>query len=151
MTDDSSRPSATSDSAIPSAWTFFRQWLKNPRATAALTPSGRQLTRQMIAQIPVGARHIVELGAGTGVFTRALIEHGVAPNQLLIVELNGELARLLQHQFPASPVVNGDACDLAGIVSRTRFADTGSVDAVISGLGFLSMPRSLRRLLRCPV
>jgi len=145
MTDDSSRPSATSDSAIPSAWTFFRQWLKNPRATAALTPSGRQLTRQMIAQIPVGARHIVELGAGTGVFTRALIEHGVAPNQLLIVELNGELARLLQHQFPASPVVNGDACDLAGIVSRTRFADTGSVDAVISGLGFLSMPRSLQK------
>lgn len=145
MTDDSSRPSATSAQAIPGAWTFFRQWLKNPRATAALTPSGRQLTRQMIAQLPVGARRIVELGAGTGVFTRALIEQGVVPDDLLIVELNGELARLLQHQFPRSTVVNGDACDLVGIVSRNGFSAAGGVDAVISGLGFLAMPRTLQK------
>ncbi|MEO7430955.1 MAG: phospholipid methyltransferase [Dokdonella sp.] len=145
MTDDSSGPKATSVPVVPGAWTFFRQWLKNPRATAALTPSGRQLTRQMIAQLPDGARRIVELGAGTGVFTRALIENGVAPDELLIVELNNELARLLQHQFPRSTVVNGDASDLQGIVSRSGFGAAGGVDAVISGLGFLAMPRSLQK------
>lgn len=145
MTDDPSGPNATSAPVVPGAWTFFRQWLKNPRATAALTPSGRQLTRQMIAQLPVGARRIVELGAGTGVFTRALIENGVAPDELLIVELNSELARLLRHQFPGSTVVNGDASDLAGIVSRNGFTAAGGVDAVISGLGFLAMPRSLQK------
>jgi phospholipid N-methyltransferase len=145
MNDDSSRSSPTATGATPGAWTFFRQWLKNPRAMAAFAPSGRQLTRQMMAQIPVGARHIVELGAGTGVFTRALLEQGIAESQLLVVELNKELARLLQRQFPSSLVVNGDACDLAGIVARSGFARAGSVDAVISGLGFLAMPRVLQK------
>jgi phospholipid N-methyltransferase len=145
MSDDSSRPSPTAAGATPGAWTFFRQWLKNPRAIAALAPSGRQLARQMVAQVPVGARRIVELGAGTGVFTRALLEHGIASNELLVVELNDELARLLQQQFPHSLVVNGDACDLSGIVARSGFVDTGSVDAVVSGLGFLAMPRALQK------
>lgn len=144
MSDDSS-PGPTAAGTAPAAWTFFRQWLKNPRAMAALAPSGRQLTRQMVAQLPAGARRIVELGAGTGVFTRALLEQGIAPHELLVVELNEELARLLQQQFPQSPIVNGDACDLAGIVARHGFVDAGGVDAVISGLGFLAMPRSLQK------
>ena len=145
MSEDTRRPSSTAASTAPGAWTFFRQWLKNPRAMAALAPSGRQLTQRMVAQVPAGARRIVELGAGTGVFTRALLAHGIAANQLLVVELNEELAGLLQQQFPQSLVVNGDACDLSGIVARNQFAGSGGVDAVISGLGFLAMPRSLQK------
>lgn len=145
MTDDSSRSSPTAAGVVPSGWTFFRQWLKNPRAVAALAPSGRQLAGKMVAQLPVGARRIIELGAGTGVFTRALIECGIAASDLLVVELNEELARLLQHQFPQSLVVNGDACDLSGIVAGHQFASAGEVDAVISGLGFLPMPRTLQK------
>jgi len=129
----------------PAAWTFFRQWLKNPRAMASLAPSSKQLARQMVAQLPSGARRVIELGAGTGVFTRALIEHGIAPHELLVVELNEELHELLHKQFPASHVVHGDACDLAEIVRSSGFADGGSVDAVVSGLGFLAMPRDLQR------
>lgn len=142
---DHPSPGPTAAGAAPAAWTFFRQWLKNPRAMASFAPSGRQLTRLMVAQLPAGARHIVELGAGTGVFTHALLEQGIAPDELLVVELNEELARLLQQQFPRSAIVNGDACDLAGIVARQGFADAGGIDAVISGLGFLAMPRALQK------
>lgn len=127
------------------AWTFFRQWLKNPRAMASLSPSGRKLARKMVAQVPAHAQRVIELGAGTGVFTRALIEHGIAPHDLLVVELNDELSELLHRRFPDTRVVNGDARDLADIVARCAFAGEGGVDAVVSGLGFLAMPRALQR------
>ncbi|GAA0704224.1 class I SAM-dependent methyltransferase [Dokdonella soli] len=145
MSNDPTRPGMTAPDEIPAAWTFFRQWLKNPRAMAAFSPSGRQLARQMVAQLPVGAQRVVELGGGTGAFTRALIERGIAPRDLLVLELNGELYQLLRQRFPDAHVVNGDARDLAGIVGRTGFAGPSGVDAVISGLGFLAMPRQLQK------
>jgi phospholipid N-methyltransferase len=129
----------------PDVWTFFRQWLRNPRAMAALSPSSRQLARLMIDQLPSGARHIVELGGGTGVFTEALLEHGVEPDRLLVVELNEELHQLLSQRFTGVRVVCGDAQELRGIVSENGFARDGGVDAVVSGLGMLSMSRATQR------
>jgi phospholipid N-methyltransferase len=144
MNDETRRSDRSAQNESPAAWTFFRQWLKNPRAMASLAPSSRQLAAQMVAQLPEGARQIVELGAGTGVFTRALIDHGIAPERLLVVELNEELHALLRRRFPQSHVVHGDACDLADIAHSEGFA-AGGIDAVISGLGFLAMPRDLQK------
>src|ERR1700753_11338 len=86
-------------------WTFFRQWLKNPMAMAALSPSGQQLTRQMIAELPQDTRRVVDLGGGTGVFTRALLSHGIAADDLLVLELNDELFKHLRTRFPDAHVV----------------------------------------------
>ena len=130
-------------SAEPAAWTFFRQWLRNPRSMAALAPSGRQLTRAMMRQLPDDARCVVELGAGTGVFTQALLDRGVAPRDLVVVELNEELHALLCGRFPNAVIVNGDARDLRSIVQRAGI--THAVDAVVSGLGFLTMPREIQK------
>ena len=129
----------------PDAWTFFRQWLRNPRAMAALSPSSRQLAKLMIEQLPRGARHIIELGGGTGVFTQALLEHGIEPDRLLVVELNEELHQLLHQRFPAVRIVCGDAQELKTIVRDSAFAEDGGVDAVVSGLGMLSMSRATQR------
>lgn len=131
--------------SAPAAWTFFRQWLRNPRAMAAMSPSGRQLTNAMIAELPAGARRVVELGAGTGVFTRALLAHGIAEKDLLVVELNDELHALLHEQFPRAHVVHGNAMDLAVIARRAGFVADEAPDAAISGLGFLAMPREVQK------
>jgi phospholipid N-methyltransferase len=137
---------APSSSASGSqAWLFFRQWLKNPLGVASLAPSGAQLTGLMVAELPAAAGHVIELGAGTGVFTRAMLGSGVAPDRLLVVELNEELHAHLQAQFPGVHVVCGNACDLPKIVAEKDFAHTGQVDAIISGLGLLSMSRGLQR------
>ena len=141
MNDFTGRDGTLVSGELP-AWTFFRQWLKNPLAMASVSPSGRQLAREMVDQIPLHARRVVELGAGTGVFTQALLDHGIAARDLLVVELNAELHRLLERRFPGVGVVHGDAMDLCGIASRTGFARAGEVDAVVSGLGLLAMPRS---------
>jgi len=129
------------DSGPPVAWTFFRQWLKNPLGIAALSPSGRQLARQMIVELPHDARRVIELGGGTGVFTRALLGHGIARKDLMVLELNEALYQHLRTRFPEVHVVCGDARELKSIASKNGFLDDGLADAVISGLGLLSMSK----------
>ena len=137
------RPVADGDA--PAAWTFFRQWLKNPLGIAALSPSGRQLTRQMISELPHEAQRVVELGGGTGVFTRALLGHGIKPQDLLVLELNEALYQHLRTRFPDVHVVCGDARELKTIATADGFLDAGLADAVISGLGLLSMTRKTQQ------
>jgi phosphatidylethanolamine/phosphatidyl-N-methylethanolamine N-methyltransferase len=121
------------DAAI--AWTFFRQWLKAPLTTAAVSPSSKELAAEMLSQLPDGARKVIELGGGTGVFTEALLERGIAPENLLVFELNESLHQHLMQRFPQTRVVCADALSTARVVEREKFARAGEVDAVISGLG----------------
>jgi phosphatidylethanolamine/phosphatidyl-N-methylethanolamine N-methyltransferase len=136
---------AQRDTDRSSAWTFFRQWLKNPIKTASITPSGQQLAGMMVAELPPGARRVIELGGGTGVFTTALIEHGIVPDDLMVLELSSDFHAHLVRRFPKAHVVQGDARELAQLAASDGYAVRGPADAVISGLGMLSMPRQLQQ------
>ena len=124
--------------------TFLRQWLRDPVKMASVTPSGRQLARLMVAQLPEGCSRVVEIGAGTGAFTRALLDHGVAPSQLLVVEINPDLANFLRARFPGVTVACADACHLDTLAEEHGLLAEGKLDAVVSGLGMLSMNSGLR-------
>lgn len=125
--------------------TFFREWLRNPFAMAAVSPSGRQLASLMMEQLPEDAQRVIELGGGTGAFTRALLEHGIQPRNLIVVELNEALHHYLRERFPGVQVVRGDARGVHEIARRCGLGGGAKVDAVISGLGLLSMSRSSQR------
>ncbi|MGH8191379.1 MAG: class I SAM-dependent methyltransferase [Rhodanobacteraceae bacterium] len=129
---------------LHSIGTFLRQWLRDPVKTASVTPSGRQLARLMVAQLPAGNPRVVEIGAGTGVFTRALLKHGVAPSRLLVVEINPQLADFLRQRYPAVPIVCADARHLDALLDEHGVFANGNLDAVVSGLGLLSMNSALR-------
>jgi phosphatidylethanolamine/phosphatidyl-N-methylethanolamine N-methyltransferase len=133
--------------ATPAGWTFFRQWLKNPREVAAISPSSRQLARQMVHQLPRTARRVIELGGGTGALTRAVLHHGIAPADLLVLELNEELHQHLQREFPGVHVVCADAKDLREVVHQHGFDGDDRADAVVSGLGLLAMAREAQQQL----
>jgi phospholipid N-methyltransferase len=140
----------TPDSAPRSpavGWTFFRQWLKNPREVAAISPSSRQLARQMVHQLPRHVRRVIELGGGTGVLTRAVLDHGVQPSDLLVLELNEELHQHLHREFPGVHAVCGDAMHLREIARAHGFADEARADAIVSGLGLLTMPPMSQQLI----
>lgn len=122
-------------------WTLLRQWLKNPLRTAAVAPSSAELAAAMIAELPAGTRRVIELGGGTGAITVALLGAGIVPRDLLVLELNEELHAHLHARFPEVLIVEGDARDLQDIAGRCGFLDAGPVDAIVSGLGLLSMPR----------
>jgi len=132
------------ESKGPGAWKFFLQWLNDPLSVAACSPSGQQLTRRMIWELPRDAKRVVELGAGTGVFTDALLKQGIEPSNLLVLELNDSFYQHLKTRFPGVRVYRGDACKLKMIANATGFLEEGPADAVISGLGLLSMNRQMQ-------
>ncbi len=129
--------------ALSDSITFFGTWLKAPRRTGAVVPSSRQLARAMAAEVDPAARGVVvELGGGTGQFTRALLDRGVAPDRLIVIERDAALVRLLQHRFPGITVLCADAGQLA---RHLRFLRAGAVAAIVSGLPFLSLPPTKRK------
>jgi phospholipid N-methyltransferase len=99
----------------------------------------------MVAELPTGASRVVELGGGTGVFTRAMIQHGIAPRDLLVLELNDELYAHLREAFPGAHVVHGNASELKNLAERDGYLRDGLADAAISGLGLLSMARTTQK------
>jgi phosphatidylethanolamine/phosphatidyl-N-methylethanolamine N-methyltransferase len=141
------KDSPDSSRSQPVGWTFFRQWLKNPREVAAISPSSKQLARQMVHQLPRHCRRVIELGGGTGVLTRAVLAHGVKPEDLLVLELNEELHQHLHREFPGVHAVCGDAMHLGEIARSHGFVGDERADAIVSGLGLLNMPRISQQLI----
>jgi phosphatidylethanolamine/phosphatidyl-N-methylethanolamine N-methyltransferase len=126
---------------------FIRSWLDNPLSTGAVTPSGRVLARTMARYVePELPGVVVELGPGTGPVTEALVDHGVHPSRLVLLEFNPTFCQLLRQRFPAATVVQGDAYrlrDSLGALTRHE------VSAVVSGLPLMTKPlRTRLRLLR---
>lgn len=108
--------------------------LRNPASTGALLPSSRTLANAM-AFAATGADLIVELGAGTGPVTDALVSKlpGVP---LIVVELQASLARRLQHLYPAIDVRQSSAKQVVdGLIDHP-----GKI-VLISSLPFRSLPR----------
>lgn len=124
---------------------FFRQWMRDPLRTASIVPSGRQLARLMAASLPHDCRRVVELGGGTGVITREVLRRGVEPQHLLVFELNRVLHDLLLRRFPDVHVCCADARMLHEVMQQLGFAQENTVDAIVSGLGLLSMPVTVQR------
>jgi phosphatidylethanolamine/phosphatidyl-N-methylethanolamine N-methyltransferase len=95
---------------------------------------------------PDGTGPVIELGPGTGPITEALVEQGVDPARLVLLEFNPAFCELLRRKFPTATVVQGDAYRL-----RHSLAELGAhkASAVVSGLPLMTKPvRTRLRLLR---
>ncbi len=115
---------------------FVREFVRDPLHTASVTPSSRALAAAMVRPIPAtGEPVVVELGPGTGAFTRAIQEHTGGRARHVAVELNERWARLLADRHPEVDVVRADARELPRLLAERGI--TG-VDAVVSGLPWVA-------------
>lgn len=120
---------------------FAREACTNPREIGAVVPSSPALARRMARFVPSGSPGlVVELGAGTGVVTEALLDQGIPPNRLIAVELSASLAQVLRNRFVDVQVLSGDAANLRRLLRRAG-ADlqTGPI-TVVSSLPLRSLP-----------
>ncbi len=120
---------------------FLKRWLRQPFAMGAVVPSGPLLTRAMaltaVREMQGRDGHVVELGAGTGEVTKALLAAGIAPERLALVERDPELAAFLRRHFKGPQIIEGDAARLQRLLAGEGVA---KVAAVVSGLPLLSLP-----------
>jgi phosphatidylethanolamine/phosphatidyl-N-methylethanolamine N-methyltransferase len=121
---------------------FWRRYLQRPLGIGAIAPSSRALARAMVAALaPRPGETVVELGPGTGVFTRALLEAGVEPERLFPIEFDPEFARHLRTAFPRIQVIEGDARELGDMLRGRGLSGTPKL---LSGLPLRSMPDAVR-------
>lgn len=124
------------------ATNFAKAWIANPFRTGAVLPSSAALAGLMVKEVDVGGGPILELGPGTGVFTKALIDRGMPPVHMNLVEFNEAFASLLAIRFPDVCLVHGDASR----IERHEKLRGKRFSATLSGLPLVSMP--VRTVLR---
>jgi phosphatidylethanolamine/phosphatidyl-N-methylethanolamine N-methyltransferase len=126
---------------------FIRSWIERPLSTGAVTPSGKLLARTMARYVdPNSSGPVVELGPGTGPVTEALVEAGVDPARLVLVEFNPTFCRLLRARYPEATLVQGDAYGMRRLLEALLRQPAA---AVVSGLPLVTKPVKQRlRLIR---
>jgi len=126
---------------------FIRSWIERPLSIGAVTPSGKLLARTMASYVdPASDGPVVELGPGTGPVTGALVEAGIAPSRLVLVETNPAFCRILRTRYPEATLVQGDAYSLRRLLETLLIQPAA---AVVSGLPLVTKPIKMRlRLIR---
>ena len=120
---------------------FLGEFLRNPRELGSVTPSSQYLTRAVLGEIDFArVKRIAELGPGTGVFTRSLLERLAPDGELLAVETNREFVELLPRELPDPrlSVVQDSAERLAELAAERGW---DGADVVVSGIPYSLLPR----------
>lgn len=120
---------------------FFKKFLENPLQIGAITPSSRKLSREIAALVDLKLTgSVIELGPGTGVITRELLNHGVKKEQLWLLEYSQEMATALNQAFSDLHILCGDASEMNQLLPEAA----SPVSTVVSSLPLLSMSKKKR-------
>ncbi len=116
-------------------------FLRHPRQVGALVPTSRRTVSQMLDMSSWGhVRRVVELGAGTGVYTAQLLDRVGPDAHVLAFEIETGLARGLEERFEDTRL--RVICDSAE--NLEEYLDGERVDIVVSALPFTTLPEAVR-------
>jgi len=121
---------------------FFKGWIDKPKAVGSIIPTSSVAARRMASVVDTTSQlPVLELGPGTGVITKAILERGIAPELLYSIEYSHDFAEHVRRLFPRVNVIQGDAFNLdetLGDKKDLRF------DSVISAVPLLNFPVAQR-------
>lgn len=120
---------------------FLYKFLLEPGKIGSITPSSSFLTNAMLDNLPWGHMEtIVELGAGTGVFTNFIAEHKKESCQVLVIERDFAMRKLLKISHPTFHY--GAKAEKLNRLLHMR--NLPPADCIISGLPFAAFSEALR-------
>ena len=122
---------------------FLGQMARRMRVLGTAVPSGPVVAKAMVRAVGDLAENkvILELGPGTGSFTRELISR-FPKNRVVAIEFVEAFSKHLEKSMPSVTVVNGCASDVLFHLEKLNI-HPNEVGAVVSGLPFLSLPDEL--------
>ena len=131
---------------IQSHLVFYAETVRATRQVGAFGPLSTRVAAAVARSLaPYPApRTVLEVGAGTGALTRALIPRLGAGDRLDLCEINDRFARVLRDEFAAlaAPAVRVFAVDVDGLPQDTRY------DVIVSSLPWLNLELAkVRRIL----
>jgi phosphatidylethanolamine/phosphatidyl-N-methylethanolamine N-methyltransferase len=114
---------------------FLQRMVVSPKSIGAVLPSSKRLAIYMAKEALKSFDHsedyILEVGAGTGRMTRALLDLGLSPQKLLCVELDLKLHNYMAQKFSMVTTIQGNATNLATLIDREK---QGKISTIISGI-----------------
>jgi len=121
---------------------FFKGWMDGPKSVGAILPTSGVTARRMASVItPQSGLPVLELGPGTGIITKAILQKGITPENLVSIEFSTDFYQHLAKTFPRVNFINGDAFDLEKTLGNFR---DRQFDSVISAIPLLSFPMERR-------
>jgi phosphatidylethanolamine/phosphatidyl-N-methylethanolamine N-methyltransferase len=120
---------------------MLKELVQNPRGMGALCPSSDALAGEMAGAVSHLADKdglFVEIGAGTGPVTAALLRRGIPSGRLIVIEKSPALAECLVKRFPNVNVRCCGAEEMSGCLNGQP-----RVNAIISSLPFRSLPKGV--------
>ena len=121
---------------------FLAAFIRHPGQVGAIVPSSPALARAMVAGLTLGVDEtIIELGPGTGPFTKAIA--GILPERsyYLGIERDPAFIEILRRRFTGLHFVAGSA---EQALSFHQEAKLPPVKAVVCGLPFASLASSVQ-------
>ncbi|ERI08876.1 class I SAM-dependent methyltransferase [Aneurinibacillus aneurinilyticus] len=120
---------------------FLTKFLRSPRNIGSVTPSSRFLAKAMVKPVDWNsAKHIAELGAGTGVFTKQIDRLRLPDCKVVVFEQDRNMRKRLEHLYPGL-YYHHDACDISSAMKQYGI---NQFDYILSGLPFTNFSQKLR-------
>lgn len=121
---------------------FFGQFLRSPGKIGSVCPSSRFLTHALV-KAALGASDsrdgiIVDLGAGSGVVSRELLNSGVSPDRILAIDISDRFKDIFSRNCHGLELHTGDARQLENLIAT--YCPSLPLQAVISSLPLRVMP-----------
>ncbi|WSH65383.1 class I SAM-dependent methyltransferase [Rhizobium ruizarguesonis] len=121
---------------------FFRGMMQGPKTVGSIVPTSSITAKRMASVVDIhSGLPVLELGPGTGAITKAILGHGVRPENLVAIEYSTDFHKHLKRTYPGVHFINGDAFDLQKTLGD--FSDQ-TFDSVVSGIPLLNFPMAKR-------
>ena len=101
---------------------FLKQFFKHIKCTGAIAPSSKHLSKFIVDLANLSNKKcIIELGSGTGVFTKEIVKQKNSKSTFFCLEINKEFVSITKKNCPGIIVYNSSADNINKYLLNSTF------------------------------
>ena len=124
---------------------FAKQFLVHPISTGAIAPSSRALAKKVCELADIdSAKTIVEIGPGSGSFTKMIQAKRSPESTFFAIEINPELAEQAREECPGVEIITDCGTKIGDYLNKHGVEHC---DTVVGGLPWANLPEDVQKRL----